>query len=810
MVLYGLGLWGQTLLAVAALGLLGGWALWPFRRDDRPFLWLAAPLAGVATLAAALWLLYFVGRLTLPWSLAVSALLALPTLVLLARRVRAGLAAGWPWAVGALLAVSAAATLGSNATAIRRGEPTACLREGTDAVGYSLFADWFLRHPGEKPAYSPDRPNEAFVHAVYDDPRRGAFLLAAAAAHTRGTTALSSYDWANGVALACGAMGLAGLFASGRRGLLLLLAAAAVSLWYSVSRCGYFGKTLAYPGCLLLCHVFWQAWQRFDAVRLLGAAWLGAGVCLCLHPMVPQAVLGLVLCGLAAALIAQRLLDGQGIDVRLLGLTALGAAAIGVSLPPNIPHGVAQLIYRLQLSLPLVAYRVLMVLAQVLFLAVLPLACLWLRSRPGLADDRRLSYTHLGRAAVVYALMVCPLATWFLWTTPQAACPNPPLDWGRLAAIALDLDSTVLPLVRPAALPWLIGLALGLTGVAFLLAARARDAEAQSYLLCVVLVPAAWLLGKTHLYEFQGLLFPLSAAGAVLLAQRLGAGSRPWGCAAFGLAVALVALRAPQMAHTFPRYARHLAGSPGCFAQSEWAALAECVGDGTVDVALPDVFATDVALAELAARGVATQYREPSWRMALGFTGWKAPDSPRKGDFTLGPAAAWAPPEAIRFRGRHYTLCAADGAVSFVGVEAPHGVAPDPLGRPCFWQGQAPSVVEIWNGTGRPQRVMFQADGLPGPSNPDPSKRTVRYAAGDCRGARVVGAAEGWRLSLQLELPPGRSRLSLAVEGPATPAAPNDPRDLLLQLSAFRLAPLPDNYRPGAAAQAVPSPPMQE
>ena len=43
MVLYGLGLWGQTLLAVAALGLVGGWALWPFRRDDRPFLWLAAP-----------------------------------------------------------------------------------------------------------------------------------------------------------------------------------------------------------------------------------------------------------------------------------------------------------------------------------------------------------------------------------------------------------------------------------------------------------------------------------------------------------------------------------------------------------------------------------------------------------------------------------------------------------------------------------------------------------------------------------------------------------------------------------------------
>src|SRR5262249_7703690 len=151
------------------------------------------------------------------------------------------------------------------------------------------------------------------------------------------------------------------------------------------------------------------------------------------------------------------------------------------------------------------------------------------------------SYTHLLRATTVYALMVGPLATWFLWTTPHAACPDPPLDWRRLAAIALDLDSAVLPLVRPAALPWLVGLALGVPGVAFPPAVRARDAEAQSYLLCVVLVPAAWLLGKTHLYEFQGLLFPLSAAGAVLVAQRLRQAPARWpGYAAAALAVVLV------------------------------------------------------------------------------------------------------------------------------------------------------------------------------------------------------------------------------------------------------------------------------
>jgi hypothetical protein len=817
MALYGLGLWGQTLLAVAALGLVGGWALWPFRRADRPFLWLAAPLAGVATLSAALCLLYFVVGLTLPSSLAVSGLLALPTLALLARRARV---AGWPWAAGAILAVSGAATLVSNATAVRLGEPTVLLRDGTDAVGYSLFADWFLGHPGQTPAYSPDRPHEAFVRAVYADPRRGAFLLAAAAARVRGTTALFSYDWANGVALACGALGLAGLFASGRRGLLLLLAAAAVSLWFSVSRCGYFGKTLAYPGCLLLCHVFWQAWQRFDGARLLGAAWLGAGVCLNLHPMVPQSVLGLVLCGLAAALVVHRLLrrpvlgvqPGRRLDVRLLGLAALTAAVVAVLLPPTVPHAVSRAIFLFRLSLPLIAYHHVMVLAQVLLFAALPLTCLWLRSRRGLTDDRRLSYTYLLRATTVYALMVGPLATWFLWTTPHAACPDPPLEWGRLAAIALDLDSAVLPLVRPAALPWLIGLALGLTGAAFLLAVRARDAEAQSYLLCVVLVPAAWLLGKTHLYEFQGLLFPLSAAGAVLVAQRLRQAPARWpGYAAAALAVVLVGLRAPQLAQTFPRYARHQASSPGCFTQSEVAALLDGIGGGTVDVSLPDVFATHVAMAELAARGMTAQYREPSWYHALAFTCWKAPDWPRKGDFTLGLAQGWAPPEAVRFRGRHYQLCAAEGVVTFLGYKAPHGVSADPLGRPCFWQGQAPCAVEIWNGTGRPQRVAFLADGYPGPSNPDLTRRTVRYAAGACQGVQAVGAANGWRLCAPLTLPPGRSRLALTVEEPATaPAGPNDPRDLLLQLYDLRLAPLPDGYPPGATAPAVPSPPTQE
>lgn len=818
MVLYGLGLWGQTLLALGALGLAGGWALWPLRRGDRPYLWLAAPLAGVAVLALALCLLHFGCRLALPWCLAVAGpLLAAPTLALLVRAGRAGCRVrGWPWAAAAVLGVSALFTLASNVTAIRRCEATVCLRDGTDAVGYALFADWFLRHPGERPAYSPDLPNQAFIHADYDDTRPGAFLLAAAAGWVRGTTPLFSYDWANGVALACGALGLAGAFASGRRGLLLLLAAAALSAWFPGSRSGYFGKTLAYPGCLLLAFAFWEAYRRPGALRLLAAGVLGAAVGVCLHPMVPQAVLGLVVAGLGLSLVVHPLLGPAApggpprkLDLRLLLAVGLLAWAAGFSLPPTTLLLVGRLLRWLNVPFPASFFGAVSAVGWLLTAAAAALALWRLRPAGGSGDA---PYARLCRAAWVFAVLVGPGAVYVLWATPCAACPDPALPWPRLTAIALDLDSAVLPLVRPATLPWLMGGAAALNGLLLLLALWARDGEATSYLCCTALLPAAWLLGKTHVFEFQGLLFPLTAAGAVLLAQRLWAARRLLGYAALALAAALVAVRAPQAWHTWPRYTRHLAGAWACFASSEVDALAALVAGKTVDVALPDPPATLVLMAELTARGTPPRFREPSWTLALNFTGWKAPDLARPGDFLVGDGRSWAAPEAVRLHGRHYTVWASDGNLGVLCVAAPYDrLAWDAQGHPGHWQGRRPITVELWNGTGQPRAVSFVADGLPGPSNPDPSKRTVCYALGDCRGEQALGAANGWHLSAPLTLPPGRSRLALSVQEPATvPLAPGDPRDLLLLLSNFRLGPAPEPYPPGAAAPAVPSPLMQE
>src|SRR5262249_20699083 len=54
MIGYALLLLGQTALALLYLGLCGGWLLWLFRRHERPYWWLAAPLAGLASLAPVL------------------------------------------------------------------------------------------------------------------------------------------------------------------------------------------------------------------------------------------------------------------------------------------------------------------------------------------------------------------------------------------------------------------------------------------------------------------------------------------------------------------------------------------------------------------------------------------------------------------------------------------------------------------------------------------------------------------------------------------------------------------------------------
>src|SRR5947207_9654353 len=74
------------------------------------------------------------------------------------------------------------------------------------------------------------------------------------------------------------------------------------SAWMTASRCGYFAKTLAYPGCLMLAALYMAAWARPTVGRIVAVCLLGPVVALYIHPVLPVLVLGLLLAGSAAAL----------------------------------------------------------------------------------------------------------------------------------------------------------------------------------------------------------------------------------------------------------------------------------------------------------------------------------------------------------------------------------------------------------------------------------------------------------------------------------------------------------------------------
>ena len=298
--------WASTLAALLLLAASGVWALWAFHERERPFLWLATPLAGIATLSLSLSFLYVLCRLTVPVGFVVAVLLngTLSLAIVWCRRKEALSRRRRDVVVGlaALLGVSAGAVWVVQGTALRQGEPTILLAAGSDMFGYSHMGDWMLRHPHQMPVASPERPYESFLEILVNyDTRHGAFLLAAVAAWCRGTTTLFSFDFATGVAWSAALLGFAAAFA--RRPLLLvtLIAAVALSVWLRNGRTGYFGKTLAYPGCLLLAHVFLRTWQTSTRLRVISCLTLAIGFGLCHTPSLLIAAVGLICMGIALA-----------------------------------------------------------------------------------------------------------------------------------------------------------------------------------------------------------------------------------------------------------------------------------------------------------------------------------------------------------------------------------------------------------------------------------------------------------------------------------------------------------------------------
>src|SRR5262249_47704160 len=164
------------------------------------------------------------------------------------------------------------------------------------------------------------------------------------------------------------------------------------------------------------------------------------------------------------------------------------------------------------------------------------------------------------------------------------------LPWGQVLPVSVDVVSPSLLGIDHGAV--LFAAALGVSLALLALAALERVPEALALLLCVGLVGAGWLLDRKSLFAFYGILFPLSAAGAVLLVQgqRERGRSRWLRWPTVALAVALVALRVPQFELARARYTR--AGRDSCcicYRQSEADALRAAVGGRALAVATVDV-----------------------------------------------------------------------------------------------------------------------------------------------------------------------------------------------------------------------------
>jgi hypothetical protein len=731
MISYGLNLWVQTLLALVALGLAGGWLLWLFRSADRPFLWLAAPLAGLPTLGLALIILYYgvglhlVPSLVLGWSG-----LAGATLMCLRRAISAP---GTPRFAAvehprtALLVLLLGSLWGAyvcNHESMRAEQPTLSIYNGSDHFGYSMGADWMRDHSGrERPQGSRLLEALPYVTLHVEGDRHTTFLLLASAGAVRGTTSAFSYDWLGGVVISAALLGMAGLFSSGPAGLWLLLAAGMTSAWLPVARTGYLGKAVAYPSCLLSCFLFLNAWARPTRSRIAAACVVSVGVAFTINPILPLLVVGMLLGGLLAALLLHRLLVS------------------------SVIHGLG---------------------------------------------DAPINGRSFVRAMALYLAMVMP-AYVFHRIFFEFWMPEYKLPWRWTIASALDLENPSIELTAPEFVWALVIGMLIVTGLLLLTAFQKRNVLAQSFLLAIGLIPLAVLMGKTQVYGFHGVLYPMIAIGAALLLDPSWRPSRSaWltGISAF----TLLALHFPTTYQSGKRYLTPTdAQFPVVFTQSEVAKLRELIGNHSLDLCLGDVSDACLAITELGRAATPIRLHSPCWERTLktwaGPYGYVVETTPPKGRFQLVEGMAYAPPDTVRYRSDRFQLLEDGAAVTFRATRTPQTMVWDEYRRPGFWQGRAPTEIELSNGTGTTAHVSFVAEGRPGSAFAASIPRKIRYQFKDHVGEAVLQPGH-WQLELPLAVPPGIHLLSLSVLEPLPPLPKSGELECIVWFTNLRLKPV--------------------
>jgi len=720
---YGWFLLAQTLLALVGLGLAGGWALIPFRRQERPYLWLAAPLAGLFTFGASLAICYFVMRMPLQWSIGIGLFINIAATTFNLRRLTDWQLTRARFGAALLVTIGSAywANQVCNKTAILHREPTIAVMDGSDMFGYAVSGDWLRNHPAsERPRV--DRPFEtiAYGNICYDTSRPIAHLLGAAGAEVRGTTALFSYDWTSGVILAAGMLGFGGLFASNSLWIFILPLGVGLSNWITNSRTGYLGKSLAYPGGMLLASFFLETISRPSRGRIALLAGFGFAIGYSLNPKFTLIVFGIVVASYLGSLlftfIVSRWYDRS------------------------------------------------------------------IRFIPDFIRPARF-------AILLY--MVTAVPGWLLYHFAFTATgfPESPHDWTFVIPVSLDLEKTSLVEIKPKTQQRLKILCLASLVIAMGIAIRQRNRAAIALIGCALLVPFAWLIGEYRLYAFHGLLYPLTLAGASLLAE-------PWlrqrhvqlkiGLLAL-LLLGMIGLRVPQCRTTADRYLFSAQPFRAVIRQSEAVALRAAIGSESVDVILGQYPDNHFVLAELCAQGAQIQFRSPTWERSIYAYTTHCPDLlTSKSRYTLVERNAYAPTGSVRYVGHRLKLCEDFQEISVMGFGSIQELVWHPDRRPGFWIGNAPSNLQIHNGTRRPATIQLQADTQPGPAHPKTDQRTLRYRLGDQTG-RVVLGPKNWVADLQLDLTPGLNLVELSIEEKADPAPKEGAAVLLLTFMDWRI-----------------------
>jgi hypothetical protein len=349
--------------------------------------------------------------------------------------------------------------------------------------------------------------------------------------------------------------------------------------------------------------------------------------------------------------------------------------------------------------------------------------------------------------------------------------PLPPAKWSFVIPVALDLEtplfSTVTGWTRNTT-QWMV---VGVVAVAMIVAARQRNRAALAFLACLAIIPAARLANDYRLHSFQGVLYPLSLAGAAFLVGSTA--SRRQVAAVAVMVVILVGLRMPQHLLAGKWYLYHELPDSTVLRQSEANALRAAVANETVDVWLACYPDNHFVLSELLAQGTHVQLQGLAWQRTLAYHfvqltphNLTAP----KARFSLVESATWVPQNSERWVGPRWKLIEDRPAITM--LSAGQQIArvysnPDQDG---VWLTTAANDFVIHNGTDRD--VPIHLHGMLVVPGPRLGKRdTLRFKHGADTGSVAI-TADKMPGEIPLKLKPGFNQIALWVETSEVPISP--------------------------------------